>query len=249
MTPELLLRPLPPPLWFLTNGANTVGPVSTNLLLRGIAADRVPNDCMVRERRWRNFRPLDTVREIAALRRDQARYGQVHVARTRYHRAAGHDAAMAVLTKRLRWAKDPSEALQTALMSAVKETGALVGAIHRRAKNRGMVTAVVTGPGMHRRVGRIVYRDDPAFALADRGESLCGEPDDLPSMIVQERLGEFPACSGVAMMPVVCAGRLYAMIELGRPDHAFRMGDARRLAMVARKVAERFEMVLNVGIA
>ena len=70
MTPELLLRPIPPPLWFVTNGENTIGPVSTNLLLRGIAADRVPNDCMVRERTWRDWRTLDSSEFLSGWRLD-----------------------------------------------------------------------------------------------------------------------------------------------------------------------------------
>jgi hypothetical protein len=249
MTPELLLRPLPPPLWFVSNGDRTVGPVSTNLLLRGIAADRVPNDCVVRERRWRNWRPLDSVREVAALRRDQARFGSVHVPRTRCHyNGPRTDVGLALLKKRLHWAKNPAEALSTGLGEARKVTGALVGAIHKRdRRTKGLLTSIVMGPGMHRRVGRIVHADDPVLALAEAGESLYGEPDDLPSMIVQGRLGELPACSGVAMMPIRCAGRLFGMIELGRPDHGFRVGDARRLAFIAGAVAERFEIVMNVS--
>src|SRR5690349_12176781 len=109
MTPELLLRPIPPPLWFVSNGETTVGPVSTNLLLRGIAADRVPNDCMVRERSWRDWRALDSVREVAALRRDQVRYGQVHVPRARFHyHGPRTDVGLALLKKRLHWAKNPT---------------------------------------------------------------------------------------------------------------------------------------------
>lgn len=246
MTPESLLRPIPPPLWFVSNGENAVGPVSTNLLLRGIAADRVPNDCLVRERRWRDWRALDTVREVAALRRDQVRYGLVHVARTRYHRGGRHDIAVTLLEKKLRYAKDPSDAYLICLKEALRETGALVGAVHRRgASKRSFITAVVVGPGMHRRVGRTIFADDPVIGLAEGGQSLFGEPDDLPSLIVQGRLGELAACAGVAMMPVTCAGKLVGVIELGRPDHAFRIVDARRLAKIARALSDRFSVVTN----
>jgi hypothetical protein len=249
MTPELLLRPTPPPLWFVSNGDKTVGPVSTNLLLRGIAADRVPNDCMVRERSWHDWRALDSVREVAALRRDQSRYGQVHVPRARYHyHGPRTDVGLALLKKRLHWARNPTEALSIGLTEALKETGALVGAVHKRhSETRGLATVVVMGPGMHWRVGRVVRAGDPVLDLAEAGQSLFKEPDDVPSKIVQGRLGEFPACSGVAMMPIRCAARLFAMIELGRPDHAFRKGDMRRLAHIAGAVAERFETVMNVS--
>jgi hypothetical protein len=219
------------------------------LLLRGVAAERVPDDCLVRERRWRTWRPLDSVREVAALRRDQIRYGQVHLPRTRYHyQGPRTDVALALLSKRLRWATNPTEALTISLIDAVKQTGALVGAIHKRSRPTiGFVTTVVTGPGMSRRIGRIVGLDDPVLALAEAGHSLFGEPDDLPAMVVQGRLGELPACAGVAMMPIRCAGKLIATIELGRPDHAFRNSDARRLVWIAQAVSDRFAMVMNVN--
>jgi hypothetical protein len=102
-----------------------------------------------------------------------------------------------------------------------------------------------TGPGMAWRTGRIVYADDPALALAREGRSLFGEPSDLASMVVQDRLGGLAACSGVAMVPVVASGRLYATLELGRPDHAFREGDVRRVAKIAAAVAERIGTVRN----
>jgi hypothetical protein len=206
---------------------------------------------MVRERQWRDWRPLDTVREVAALRRDQARYGQIHVSRTRCHYTGPRtDVGLALLRKRLHWAKGPTEALSIGLSDAMRETGALVGAVHKRhihMQTKGLATVIVMGPGMLRRVGRVVDADDPVLALAVSGQSLFGEPNHLPATIVQERLGGFPACSGVAMMPIRCAGRLFAMIELGRPDHAFRMGDMRRLALIANAVSERFEIVMNVS--
>jgi hypothetical protein len=85
------------------------------------------------------------------------------------------------------------------------------------------------------------------LAVAEAGQSLFGVPKDRTSLMIQDRLGDFPACSGVAMMPVHCAGKLFATIELGRPDHAFRMGDMRRLALIAGVVAERFEIIMNVS--
>jgi hypothetical protein len=233
----------------VSNGEKTVGPVSTNLLLRGVAADLVPNDCMVRERSWHDWRTLDSVREVAALRRDQSRYGQIHVPRARFHyHGPRTDVGLALLKKRLHWAKNPTEALSIGLCNAMKETGALVGAVHKRhPRTKGLATFVVMGPGMHRQVGRVVRANDPVLALAEAGQSLFGIPKDPPSMIIQERLGDFPACSGVAMMPIRCAGKLFATIELGRPDHAFRRGDVRRLALIAGVVAERFEIVMNVS--
>jgi hypothetical protein len=65
ITPSVF-RPQPPPLWYVTNGEVTVGPVLTGLLTRGVEYGRVPEYCRVRafRGRWRNLR---SVREIAAL--------------------------------------------------------------------------------------------------------------------------------------------------------------------------------------
>src|SRR5262245_29814228 len=63
---SLVFRPLPPPLWFVTNGELTVGPVTTSLLIRGVEHGRVPDECDVAgyDGQWRN---VHCVREIAAL--------------------------------------------------------------------------------------------------------------------------------------------------------------------------------------
>jgi hypothetical protein len=37
-----VFKPQPPPLWFVTNGDATVGPVNTSLLLRGVERAAYP---------------------------------------------------------------------------------------------------------------------------------------------------------------------------------------------------------------
>src|SRR6185295_3348046 len=63
-----VIKPNPPPLWYVTNGEVTVGPVVTNLLKRGVAEGAIPEACSVR-RTDGPWRSLDTVREVAALQR------------------------------------------------------------------------------------------------------------------------------------------------------------------------------------
>jgi hypothetical protein len=245
--PTLAQRKKPPPLWFVTNGDVTVGPVTTNLLVRGVLHRRVPSDCLVRERTWRAWRHVERIREIAALRRNQARYGTVVVDRTRWSLAkAGHE-AFQKLGRDLARARDPGEVLLLSLTETMKETGACVGAIHRRRPPQvGLVTSSVMGPGMINRLGRVVSVDDPVIAMAARGNWLCEPPRDGGSSgRVRDRLGEFPACSGVAMIPVLCAGRLYAIIELGRPDHGFREADVCRVLTIAELAASRLGIVRN----
>src|SRR5690242_14827804 len=65
-TPISVFKSLPPPLWYVTNGELTVGPVATDLLRRGVEYGRVPEYCQVKATRGA-WRELMGVREIAAL--------------------------------------------------------------------------------------------------------------------------------------------------------------------------------------
>jgi hypothetical protein len=238
----------PPPLWFVTNGAVTVGPVTTNLLVRGVLHERVPRDCLVRERTWRMWRHIERIREVAALRKSQDLYGNVVIDKTRWSPAReSHDAAFRKLTSDLFRARDPGEVLLFVLAESMKETGACVGAIHRRRPPWvGLVTSSVMGPGMSRRLGRVIGGDDPVLEHGTAGGWLCESPRDGGlSGRVRDRLGDLPACSGIAMIPVHCSGRLYAMIELGRPDHGFREGDVARVRSIAGLAADRLGIVRN----
>src|SRR5688572_2486903 len=59
------------PNWYVTNGQAVVGPVNTNLLLRGIAQGRVERECYVAQHSWSNWREQKYIREIRSLRRWQ----------------------------------------------------------------------------------------------------------------------------------------------------------------------------------
>jgi hypothetical protein len=239
----------PPPLWFVTNGEVTVGPVTTNLLLRGVAQDRVPRDCLVRERTWKAFRKLERIREVAALRRAQSQYGSVLVEPARWKDPSTNSGQLLFrgLERELLRAADPGEVLARCLTETMRVTGACVGAVHRRRPPQsGLVTTCVSGPGMSSKLGELVALDDPSLLLALRGDTLCEVPRPaLASGRVRDRLGAFPACDGIAMVPVLCGGRLYAMIELGRPDHAFRDSDFQGLRSIAELAADRLGVVRN----
>src|SRR4029077_19598143 len=55
------------PLWVVSNGSVEIGPVRTELLVRGVRHGRVPHDCHVREARSDEWRSVDQVREVAGL--------------------------------------------------------------------------------------------------------------------------------------------------------------------------------------
>lgn len=237
----------PPPLWFVTNGQVTVGPVTTNLLVRGVIHERVPKHCLVRERTWSSFRNLERIREISALRRAQSLHGNVVVEPTKWKEPIPAARPFERLEREFLRAEDPSEVLQKCLMETMRVTGACVGAIlRRRPPHPAFITTCVSGPGMANRLGKAVAPDDSALALAARGGTLCEAPRvGEPSGSVRNRLGAFPACDGVTMVPILCSERLYAVIELGRPDHEFREADLLSVRAIADLTAERLGIVQN----
>ena len=56
-----------PARWYVTNGDTVVGPVGTDLLLRGITSARIPDDCMVMQESWSEWRNLVEIRELSAI--------------------------------------------------------------------------------------------------------------------------------------------------------------------------------------
>lgn len=52
--------------WFVSTGDGSVGPVSLELLARGIEAGRVPLECFIRNEAWKVWRPLSDVALVTA---------------------------------------------------------------------------------------------------------------------------------------------------------------------------------------
>lgn len=242
------LRPEPPPLWYVKSDDRVVGPVNTNLLLRGVFHERVPAGSWVRGHRWGRWRGLEKIREIGVLRRQQATSSSALVKRATWkdlvaRRRAELDETQSALSA----ARDPGEVLLLALNQAMQRTEARVGAIHKaRPPGNGYVTAYASGPGMHARLGRIVATDDPVLDAAWAGTAVCEAPDPLgASAIIGDRFGHFPASRGVMMYPITCGLRLYAMLELGRDDHAFRRSDLVTVRRLVGAVASELSVVKN----
>jgi len=239
-----------PPLWLVANGDAVVGPVSTTRLVRGVRYGKIPDGSMVRERSWTQWRHVERIREIAALRREQAQHGHVEVPRARCHpTAAASSYRAARVRRRLTSTADPGAVLLVALAEIMRVTDACVGAIHRaRAPHIGLVTSSTQGPGMHSRLGHVLPGNDPSLAEAAYGRSVCSPAGtDTLSRCIRDRLGGFPASASVAMVPLVIANHVYAMVELGRADHNFRLSDMKQIRLVVDLATERLERVQNAG--
>jgi hypothetical protein len=213
--------------WLVTNGETTVGPVHTELLLRGYMGGRIPEHCQVRELSWSLFRPLDHVREIVSLKR---RLAQDHERPLNLRDAVS----------RLPDVREEGELLALALQLAVQTVDAHAGVVHRyRQPALTPVASAVVGV-MPECLGEALPASDPSYQLALRGRTLCGSPHQgLAERLVAERLQHDGPLSSVVMAPVIARGKLVALIELGRTGHRFRADDAAELAELAAHVASR----------
>lgn len=214
------------PRWLVTNGSTTVGPVHTELLLRGYMGGRIPDHCHVREVRWGHWRPLDGIREIGSLKRRLARDSA--------------PLALREAAQSLPATGDVGELLAYALQLAALVTDANAGLLHRyRAPLALPVASAVFGVPAER-LGEVLAESDPSYLLALRGKGFCGNPRyGLTERLVAERLQHDAPLASVAMAPIICQGRLLAMLELGRTGHVFRADDADDLAEFAVQVARR----------
>src|SRR6187401_228180 len=57
--------------WFVTNGVVAVGPVSFELLLRGVAHGRIPNGSVIRHESWKVWRRLEDIGALTSDGRQQ----------------------------------------------------------------------------------------------------------------------------------------------------------------------------------
>ena len=218
-------RQKPPPLWFVTNGTTTVGPVRTSLLLRGVAHGRVPAECRIRELTWKKWRALHDVREVRALKRKSS-----------WDLTTAARAANLLLR-----ATDRSERLLLGLQAAVALTSASAGLIHCLGSS-GPVIRYVQGERMLGLLGQRLSPRDPALNAACRARMLLGSPDEGEaerSLWLRLTAGD-STFRGVAMVPLIHRTRLFGAIELGRREHAFRAEDALELARLATVVAEQY---------
>jgi len=222
----LISDPALAPRWLVTNGKTTIGPVHTELLLRGYTGGRIPEHCQVRDVGWGSWRPLEGIREIGSLKRRLA-----------------HDAAPLDLrdaSQQLPVTRDLGELLTAALQLAALALDANAGLVHRfRSPVARPVTSAVFGVPAER-LGEVLADTDPSYVLALHGRSLCGSPcAGLAERLVAERLQFEGPLASVAMSPIIAAGRLVAVLELGRKDHVFRADDADDLAGFTAQVARR----------
>jgi hypothetical protein len=214
----------PPPLWYVTNGEITVGPVVTNLLVRGIEAGRVPDFCEVRATQG-HWRRLNGVREVAAL-------------------SVKPNASSKPTTEQLaEWARptermrDETELAHTLTWLSLLVTGAENAMFHFRGRfGRSLVTRSVLGPMSTERLGYPLSEHDLLVRAARSGRPVFGPPFGPVEDALAMRFANSQGGSGaVAMIPFFIGKELTAMLELSRPGHAFRRSDLQRAEFLVKK--------------
>lgn len=223
--------PTSAPEWFVCNGGVTVGPVRTDLLLRGVIHGRVPSSAWVRQAGWQNWRELGKIREVSALAR---------VLDRRVDLPALEPSSLQEGAEAVAQAADAGEALLIALHAAAHATSATVGLAHRVREPLLLPTTSCSFEAPSERLGEVLPWFDPAFALARRGQGHLlpgvGERGGV-EQTVSARLSPGVPLAGLAVLPIMVNGQLCAMLELGRSDHPFRTNDSVELTDFAEQVA------------
>lgn len=227
--PKSVFRIQPPPLWYVTNGDLTVGPVVTGLLLRGVEFGRVPDFCHVRTYHG-DWRTLNSVREISAL---NSKVGA---------KAPSPD-QLAEWGRPVERIRDEMELAHTVTWLSMVSTGAESAMFHYRGRRgRELVTRSVLGPMPTDRLNYPLPESDLVLIAARFGRPVFGPPYGPTEDALAMRFASSKGGSGaVAMIPVFVGKELTAMLELSRPGHAFRRTDLQRAERIVQRALKQRE--------
>lgn len=219
-----VFRPQPPPLWYVTNGELTVGPVHTGLLMRGVEHGRIPDYCQVRASRG-TWRDLTGVREISAMV-------------TKPGFKSSPSVELDDWSERMMGMRDDDELCHSMTWLALMTTGAESAMLHFRSRSRhskSLVTRSVLGPMPTDRLGHPLPEEDFVLRSARLGLPVVGPPYGKAEDALAMRFAHSSGGVGAAaMIPIFAGGELTAMLEVARPGHAFRRNDLLRAERIVQ---------------
>lgn len=227
--------PVAPPLWLLSDGGRTAGPLSTEHLLdharRGLS-----RGVHARPRAKAAWRRLGELREVRVL--DETPFER----KRRFDVLADGLADEALL----RLSDEPKDTLSLALRVVARRLSADFGFVHRFEADRATpVTRMAYGAGASGRIGApILARDEIAHAARSRLVAVGDARTHHAYRVAASRLGGSAGeVIGVAMAPVFVGPQILAMIEVGRTERPFRAADARSLRAILSVVEARMAAV------
>lgn len=244
-----LVAPSAPDEWYVTDGATSIGPVTRELLARGIAAGRVPRDAFVRHVSWgtwrtagdlkeeeprfdprRSFRVLPAVKIPRPEPRQQLDSADIiEIVEADAPPARAVDASFDS-------AADLAEALLMLLTMVVEECAAEGALVHRTTEELAVVVCS-HGPRMFESLGERMQRSDPIFFAARQGHTIITElVPGVGGRAMKARLKRLGAPIEAAfMVPMRVDGKLVAIVEAGR-DKPFRAHDVVKAEVLVDKL-------------
>jgi len=207
--------------WFVTNGVVAVGPVTFELVLRGVAYGRISTSAFVRHESWQVWRRLDELQSLSTGRRRKtvedlasASAGVEGRARGPFSepppppserelssRPGGEDPPPRKSFRPvsvnpvgvLSSANELQEALLLTVSTAIAAASADVGLVHRVRRDIGAVVTVGGhGPGTELLLGERLAREDPTLVAARSGRTVISEP--LPGEVSRHIMGRIARC-------------------------------------------------------
>jgi hypothetical protein len=207
--------------WFVTNGVAAVGPVTFELLQRGMAYGRISTTSFARHESWQVWRRLDELESLSAAHRlktiedlANASAGVEERARSVYSEPPPPPSGAELSSRPLNAAPVPrasfrpvsvdpvgvlsnagelQDALLLTISTAVAAASADAGLVHRV---RGDLNAAVTvgghGPGSELLLGERLSREDPTLAAARSGRTVVSEP--IPGDVARYIIGRIERC-------------------------------------------------------
>jgi hypothetical protein len=259
----------------VTNGVVAVGPVTFELLLRGVAYGRIPSGSFVRHESWQVWRRLEDIetlnagsrrRTIEALATISA--GVATRARSIFSEpppppsgeelSSRTDNALPSTRNSFRpVAVDPvgvlsnahalSDGLLFAVATSVTAAAADVGLVHHvRTDLGGPVTVGGHGPETERLLGEKLNAEDPTLTAARSGHSVISEPQ--PGETARYIFGRITRCLPEARGVAMVPLVLYGeLIALFEVGRRFRPFRAREIARMEDVVEALAERIVVMG--
>lgn len=261
--------------WFVTNGVVAVGPVTFELLLRGVAYGRIPAGSFVRHESWQVWRRLEDIETLSAGNRRQTiedlatlSAGVAKRARSIFSEpppppsgeelSSRTDNTMPSTRASLRpVAVDPvgvlsnanalSDALLFAVATAVTAASADVGLVHHvRPDLGGPVTVGGHGPKTELLLGEKLSAEDPTLTAARGGHTIIS--DLQPGEAARYVFGRITRClPGAGGVAMVPLVLYGELIALFEVGRRFRPFRAREIARMEDVIEALAERIVVMG--